>query len=141
MVVLIDTNVLIDSVAKRTDFMKSAEQVFEICSEEKHKVDGYISAHSLMDLCYILRKSHTREERKEALHYLCGFLTVVETTQEAILSAIDNEDFEDFEDSVVNEAAASINADFIITRDEKKGHFKNAEVPIKPPEEFIKLFK
>ena len=69
MLVLIDTNVLIDYIQKRTPFYISAEKIFNACAE--NKMDGSIAAHSVSNLFYILRKRFTVEERKELLKMLC----------------------------------------------------------------------
>ena len=131
---LIDTNVLMDFVGKRGEFFKAADKVFDICGGEK--ADGFVSAHSLMDLCYLVRK-RTRDERIQMLHLLCDLYTVVETTESAIIAAVEREDFSDFEDSVVNQAAIKAGADCIVTRNQ--GDFNAADVKVVSPVEFIEM--
>lgn len=132
---LIDTNVLIDFADKREDFIEAADKVFTLCTTEK--AVGFISAHSLMDMCYILRKKQTQTERLELLQQLCNLFVVVETTGESILTAAERMDFSDFEDSVVNQAAIKAGVDYIITRN--PDDFKTADIPIVSPTEFIEL--
>ena len=55
--ILIDTNVLIDVIARRDPFFADALKVFELCQQEI--VDGTIAAHSVVNMAYILRKKFT----------------------------------------------------------------------------------
>ena len=131
---LLDTNVLMDFVLKREDFVKTARKVFALCGTDK--VDGFVSAHSLMDLCYLTRKK-THNERLKMLRLLCGLFTVVETTKDAVLAAAERMDFSDFEDSVVNQAAVRAGVNYIVTRNQ--GDFKAADIPVLSPIEFIEM--
>ena len=131
---LLDTNVLMDFVLKREDFVKTARKVFALCGTDK--VDGFVSAHSLMDLCYLTRKK-TQNERLKMLRLLCGLFTVVETTKDAVLAAAERMDFSDFEDSVVNQAAVRAGVNYIVTRNQ--GDFKAADIPVLSPIEFIEM--
>ena len=133
---LIDTNILMDFIDKRQDFFKDAKKVFALCRTDK--VDAFVSAHSLMDLCYLVRKTKTQDERLRMLRQLCGLFVVVETTSEAILAAAEHMDFSDFEDSVVNQAAVKAGADCIVTRNQ--GDFKATNIPVLSPIEFIETF-
>ena len=60
MVVLIDTNVIIDFLITREPFFKSSSKVMEKC--ETGELKGYIAFHSVPNLWYILRK--VPEEKK-----------------------------------------------------------------------------
>ncbi len=137
--ILIDTNILMDYFEDRTDFVKSAEKVFSLCAESK-EVDGFVAAHSVMDLCYLNRKK-SREEKADMLQKIFGILAVVETTEYTMWAAIEKEGFPDFEDSVINQAALKAKADYIVTRDTENGHFKHSDVPTITPDDFIKLFE
>ena len=56
-----------------------------------------------------------------------------------ILSALDNEDFSDFEDCLQEECAVAISADYIITRNAKD--FALSRVPAILPNEFLKKYE
>ena len=62
--VLIDTNVLADLLLGRDPYYDIAYNILSMCADKK--VYGYIAVHSIPALFYILRKSMTKEERKEA---------------------------------------------------------------------------
>ena len=68
MVVLIDTNVIIDFLIAREPFYNSALQVIKKCASGE--VNGYIAFHSLPNLWYILRKI-PEETRREWLEKIC----------------------------------------------------------------------
>ena len=134
MKVLLDTNILMDFVLKRGGFVKAAKKVFTICTSEK--AVGYVSAHSLMDLCYLTRKK-SQDERLRILRQLCSLFVVVETTGNSILAAAERMDFTDFEDSVVNQAAIKAGVDYIVTRN--RDDFTTADIPVISPVEFIEM--
>lgn len=51
MVVLLDTNVLLDVVVKREPYWKSSIEVIQCCAYRTVQV--YISAHSVADMYYV----------------------------------------------------------------------------------------
>lgn len=62
--VLIDTNVLADVLLGRDLHYDFAYSILTMCADKK--VYGYMAAHSIPNLFYILRKFMTKEERREA---------------------------------------------------------------------------
>lgn len=73
--VLIDTNVILDWIMVREPNAANAKQIMGQCLFGK--VEGYVSAHSISDIFYILRKDFSVEKRKDLLRLLCGGLHVV----------------------------------------------------------------
>ena len=68
MKVLIDTNVILDVLCKREGFFEDADKIFKLC--EVKKIEGYISALSISNLVYIMRKELDAEKIKEVLQQL-----------------------------------------------------------------------
>lgn len=132
--VLIDTNVLADLLLGRDPYYDIAYNILTMCADKK--VHGYIAAHSIPDLFYILRKSMTGEERREVLKDICQIVKVEGIDSFKIFSALDNEEFEDFEDCLQEECAIAVAADYIITRTIKD--FASSRVPVILPDEFLK---
>lgn len=62
---------------------------------------------------------------------------ISDLSEEKILAAIDNEQFDDFEDCLQEACAVEVLADYIVTRN--PGDYKNARIKIIQPDEFIKL--
>lgn len=68
MKVLVDTNVLLDVLNNRTENLESSFAVWKLC--RSGKLQGYISALSIANNVYILRKEPDPEKnRKFSLHY------------------------------------------------------------------------
>lgn len=124
MQVLIDTNVLIDYIQKREPFYLSAEKIFNACAE--NRIEGFIAAHSVSNLFFILRKQFTVEERKGLLKMLCTIFEVVGINKETIMAALDDNGFDDFEDCLQVKCALTVHADYIVSRNIKD--FMNSQV-------------
>lgn len=56
MVVLIDTNIILDILEKHTPFYEYSSEVLSYCASGKLK--GYIAFHSISNIFYILGKGH-----------------------------------------------------------------------------------
>lgn len=57
MLVLFDTNVILDMLEKRVPFYESSNDVLSLCASKKIK--GYIALHSISNIFYILRKNYS----------------------------------------------------------------------------------
>ena len=66
MKVLIDTNVILDVLCARKDFLEDSSKVWKYC--EVNKINGYISALSVPNIVYILRKELTPEKTQEVIN-------------------------------------------------------------------------
>ena len=93
MVVLIDTNVIIDFLLSQEPFYKAAADVMTKCADKE--LSGYIAIHSLPNLWYILRKI-PEMQRREWLRDICSVLQVAGASHEDVLKAIDNKLFRRF---------------------------------------------
>ncbi len=134
---LIDTNILADMLLGRDPYYDIAYNILTLCADRK--VSGYIAAHSIPNLFYILRKSMSQEERREAIKDICHIVKVEGIDSFKIFSALDNEDFSDFEDCLQEECAVAVSADYIVTRNLKD--FVSSRVPAILPNEFLEKFE
>ena len=133
--VMIDTNVILDVLCNRNDFVEHSLGVFKYC--EANKIDGYISALSIPNIVYIMRKELDGERIKEILASITSIFKVVDLKGADLIKAADM-DFSDYEDALQSACASRIKANFIITRNIKD--FKNSPVPaIKPSELFDRI--
>ena len=132
MKILIDTNVLLDLLVNREPFYKYAKIILQLCKDKK--IDGIISAHSVTNIFYILRKTFGNDETRDILLSLCRIIEIENIDDNKIISSLKNRNFKDFEDCLQMECAVSSNADYIITRDKKD--FSNSVIPCLTPEEF-----
>ena len=133
MVVLIDTNVILDHFVSRQPFMDSAGGVLDLCFQQK--CTGYIAAHSITNIFYILRKHFTTSERKKMLMGLCEFIDVAGIQRQQIFDALANEVFDDLEDRLQVECAQAVNAEYIVTRN--IADFSTSSIPAILPEDFL----
>ena len=131
--VLIDTNVILNYATR--PFLASSIKVVELCSQGK--INGYVAFHSLPTVWYALRK-RPEHERRLLLKRLCSFLTVVSTTHEQVIKAIDNIDFQDFEDCLQDKCASNANADYIVTCNVKD--YEHSETRSIDPDDFLSVF-
>lgn len=134
MTILVDTNVILDILLKRELYADEARIIFTMCANRE--VTGYLAAHSIPNLFYILRKKYSQKERRIFLRNLCDVFYISDLNIDKILSAIDNETFEDFEDCLQEECAVEAEADYIVTRNPKD--FQKSRVKVIGPSELIK---
>lgn len=135
MKILIDTNVILDVLCNRQDFVEDALKVFKYC--EANQITGYISALSIPNIVYIMRKELDSEKIKEILTTLTSIFTVVDLRESDLLKATDM-DFSDYEDALQSVCAARTKMNYIVTRNIKD--FRNSTVPaIKPSELFDRI--
>ena len=97
MKLLIDTNIILDVLCNRAGFVDDATKIFKLCEVEK--IDGYISALSIPNIVYIMRKELESKKVKEILEKLSLIFNVVDLKAEDIKKAA-NLDFKDYEDAV-----------------------------------------
>lgn len=136
MVVLIDTNVLLNYITNREDkYLDESIRIVELCA--MGKINGYIAFHTLSTLWYMLRKKHDKE-RRENLRDICTIFSVASASQAEIMDAIEKDSFTDFEDCLQDKCAKEAGADFIITVNEKD--FVNSEIEAINPCDFLNKF-
>ena len=137
MKILIDTNVIMDSLVGREPFFDDSDKILKLCSE--HKIEGYVAGHTITNLFYLLRKHYSNNDSRNILLNLIEFLKVENIDIDKIKLALKNVDFKDIEDCLQVECGYSIQADFIITRDVKD--FSLSKIKSLSPSEFLKEFE
>lgn len=137
MVILIDTNVALDFLTMRHPYYEDAQNVIRMCAEER--VIGYLAFHSLPNIFYILRKSHSETDRRKMLIKLCLVLKVTGASHERVCNAIDNNEFSDFEDCLQDECAQEVSADYIVTRNARD--FRHSKVKAVTPREILAMIE
>ena len=133
MKVLVDTNVILDVLCNRKEFVADSLRVFQCC--EAQHVTGYISALSISNIVYIMRKELDAEQIKEILHTFTMIFSVVELRESDLLKAAELS-FGDYEDAIQSACAARVRADYIVTRNEKD--FSTSPIPAISPTDLLK---
>ena len=134
MIVLIDTNIILDILIKRMPFYESSNRVLSYCASGKLK--GYIALHSISNIFYILRKYFSTDERRRLILGILDFLQITNATHEGVKRALNRNDFFDFEDCLQDECARRIFADYIIIRN--ISDFSKSHIPAITPADFLK---
>lgn len=137
MVIQIDTNVLLDVLQNRESFVYESGEVIRLCGERV--IDGYMAAHSVSNIFFILRKNYSIGQRRLLLTGLLKTVRVAGVEHESVVKALKREEFSDFEDCLQDECAKEIGADYIITRNIKD--FACSEVPAITPERFLEIME
>ena len=135
MKILVDTNIILDVLLKREPHNKAAQVIMTKCADRE--LTGYLAAHSIPNIFYVLRKEYSQEERRKFIRNLCDIFRISELNAEKIISAIDNEQFLDFEDCLQEECAVAEIVDYIVTRN--LTDYKQSRVKVIEPDEFVKL--
>ena len=135
MVVLIDTNVIIDYLTTREPYYEASSEIITKCA--RGELTGYIAFHSVPNLWYILRKV-PEDKRRGWLLDICSFLRVTGISHAEIVKALKLSNFKDFEDCLQDKCAVNVNAEYIITRNPVD--FSTSEVQAILPEDFLKIF-
>ena len=113
MKILIDTNVIVDVALERQAYLEASEQVLLLV--EQDRFDGYISASTVSDLYYILRKQKGREWTIDFLQRLFTYCEIATVNDAAIRTAL-SANFADFEDAIQYGTAMVNQLEAIVTR-------------------------
>jgi len=114
--VLVDVNVILDVLARRDPFFTDSAKVWYFI--ESGQVEGYVAAHTITTIHYLLRKHHTSQSVN---NYLAGLLQVFEIAEvnKNILNQALAIGGKDFEDSVQIISATHNHCHYWITRDKQ----------------------
>ena len=131
----IDTDIILDILAKREPFYNPAAQLFALIDEKK--VDAYTTPVVFSNLFYILSKFKSRNFAHSSLRKLRLLLTIIQVDEKVIDLAL-NSEFKDFEDAIQFYSAKFHDLDFIITRNVKD--FISKDLTVITAEDFIERF-
>lgn len=132
MKVLIDTNVVLDLLLDREPFVADAAEVF--ARIERCQWQGYLCATTLTTIHYLVGREVGGQRVRVAVSKLLSLCEVAPVTRQVLEGAL-RLGFADFEDAVLHEAAKAVQADVILTRNQKD--FKPATLPVVGPDELL----
>ncbi|GLR15986.1 type II toxin-antitoxin system VapC family toxin [Portibacter lacus] len=131
--VFVDTNVIIDLLAKREPFYHESLKLFSLA--DSNQIELTVSALSLVNTHYILNDVM---KLKDARSIIGKFKVLVEShalNDKVVDLALNDLNFKDFEDGIQYYTALESNANSIITRNLKD--FKHSKIPVMSPKEFL----
>ena len=133
--ILADTNVIIDALASREPWNKSAEEIFLMAANQT--IEMYITASSATDIYYLIRKYlHNTEEAKTIMGKLFSLTSILEVGADDCIDALASF-INDYEDAVVEKVAHRNDMDYIVTRNIKD--YQAGDTKIILPDDFVKL--
>jgi len=135
MKVLVDTNVIMDVLVGREPFLKMSRFVVNMC--DNRIIEGFLAAHSITNLFYMLRKYYPSDECHDILLDVFDIFSVIGIDEIKLTTALKNKEFKDFEDCLQVECGREVNVDYIVTRD--TSDFLNSDIPYLTPMEFYDM--
>ena len=129
MVLLIDTNIVLDVLLNRPEFVKASSMIWKLCETEQA-----ISTLTYANMMYVMRKQLTPDQIEEVFRKLNLIFEFADFSP-AVLERAVNMKWKDFEDAVQSATAESVHADYIITRNLKD--FTQSKVMAFTPTELL----
>ena len=134
--IIIDTNVALDVLLNRNDFLPASLDVLKLAAIDK--VAGFITTKAVSDMYYVLYKnSKDVLKTKNAVEQLIKIINLESLIPSDITLAFKS-DIKDYEDAVVCMVAKRIKADYIVTRND--ADFINSPIPALKPADFLTKF-
>ena len=133
MKVVFDTCVVIDVLQRREPFYIDAMKLINAVSDQT--ITGILTAKSITDIYYLMRKNlHSEEAARELLGKLFILFYVEDTYSVDCHGAIASP-VNDYEDAVMVQTAKRVGADCIVTRNQKD--YARSDVPFLSPQELL----
>ncbi len=133
--VFIDSDVVIDFFTDREPYANPASELFEL--NERGVVRLYLSAVSINNIYYIVRRFLGHNKAVEVIEELTGLTQIIGTTKKEIVRALQS-NFKDFEDSIQYSSALAVDGiEAIITRNVKD--YRHAEIAVFTPLQYLNV--
>lgn len=132
--ILVDTNVVLDVVLARKPWVAEATDLLDRAA--RRELDGFVAAHSVTTVFYVVERERDRRTALTAIGDLLSVVGVAEVGSADFQRAL-TFGLKDFEDAVQVAASLRIGADFLVTRNAKD--YKDAPVSVKAPGELLAL--
>lgn len=129
----VDTNILVDLVLSRQEFLPDAQRVFAIGYAGEAQL--VVSALSLVNTVYLGRKyKFPMDDVLSKLRMIADFVDVADLSGQNVVDML-NSGWRDYEDATQHRSAIDEQADCIVTRNKKD--FKASTLPVLTPLEFF----
>ena len=132
MKVLFDTNVVLDHLLAREPHADNAEQLLSLV--DTGRIDGVICSTTATTISCLAAKAVGTAAAAEHLRKLLAIFAVAGVDRAVLQGALDL-GFPDFEDAVLHEAACSVGAAAIVTRNGKD--YARSALPVVDPVELL----
>jgi len=129
---LIDTNVIIDVLARREPFFSDSSKVLD--RAERGDFTAWLCATTVTTVYYLIRRHLGASRAFEKLQDLTSICSIAAVNRSVIDSALKSS-FADFEDAVLNCSALTVGVDCIVTRNE--ADFQSSSLLVYTPSQFL----
>ena len=130
MVLLVDTNIILDVLLSRLEFVKDSSMIWKLCETEQAK--GYLSTLTYVNMMYVMRKQLTPDQIEDVFRKLNLIFEFADFSPAVLERAVAMK-WKDFEDAVQSATAESVHADYIVTRN-LKDFMKSKVIAFTPAE-------
>ena len=129
----VDTNILVDLVLSRQEFLPDAQRVFALGYAGEAQL--VVSALSFVNTVYLGRKyKFPMGDVLSKLRMIADFVDVADLSGQNVVDMLTS-GWRDYEDATQHRSAIDEQADFIVTRNKKD--FKASTLPVLTPLEFF----
>ena len=129
----VDTNILVDLVLSRQEFLPDAQRVFAIGYAGEAQL--VVSALSFVNTVYLGRKyKFPMDDVLSKLRMIADFVDVADLSGQNVVDMLTS-GWRDYEDATQHRSAVDEQADCIVTRNKKD--FKASTLPVLTPLEFF----
>lgn len=136
MMVLFDTNVLLDVILDREPFATPATLL--LAEVERGYLQGYLCATTITTIYYLTAKALGNRVAVEAVRKLLTIFEIAPVNRHVLETAL-SLGFRDFEDAVIYAAARWVEVDVLVARDESD--FKSTHPVVMNPQELVALLQ
>jgi len=130
---LIDTNVIIDLLAKRDIFYIDSLKLFSLA--DRNEVELYVSTLSIANTYYLLNDVMKLKNVRSIIRKFKVLVNSYSLNDKIIELALNDKNFKDFEDGIQYYTALEANCKVIVTRNIKD--FKKSSLPVLRPNEYL----
>jgi len=134
--ILVDTNIVLDLLAERKEFILEAQELFTLSDKKELKL--FVSSLTFANTYYILSQTLKLSNARKILRKFKVLVEVLPMDDKIIDLSLES-DFKDFEDAIQYHTAIENDIPIIITRNLKD--FKTAKIPVLTAKDYIELRK
>ncbi len=133
--ILLDTNIVLDLLARRMPFYNDAAELFSLADKKTIRLS--LSSLSLANIHYVLKKLKPEQEARNIIRNFKILVQVLSFDNKIVDLAV-NSNFKDFEDAIQYFTAIENDQELIVTRN--MSGYRESKIPVMTAREFIKSF-
>lgn len=137
--VFIDSDIFLDILLAREPHFDSSLQMLLL--RKDHQIELYTSPSIIINTNYIAQKQDNRANAVKGVAEILKFVEIIESSKKILMKCFAF-NYTDVEDAIQYFTAVQNGSlDYYITRNIKHFKFKNMDLPVLTPSQFLKLIK